>query len=593
VRRCILYFLLLTSAFLRSQLVFTSIPSDLQMIPRTSDNSGSFTLQGTCFTPSITGIRSVLRANSTSIVWQDAYSPLDGNGKFSTPHVVPAQLEDYDLEIYTVDIKNESVLQKTIKKLVAGDYFLVSGQSNAVAGAFANSQGHAEDSLYSNRYCRTIGTVFQLAAGAYSIEKDCEYKYPSSVYYIGGDSGCVGIWPLRVMHEVVKKTGIPVCILNGAMGATSLLDQMPSHFPSDPLQLRYTTDSALNIKARPYDRLFKKLYANQVIPGVKCILWYQGESDGTIGRDSAAIYLERFSKLRTGWKLDYPNLEKIFVFQVNEGCWGDNMGLVREQQRMLPEKLSDVHVMSTVGSYVEERSDDGCHYTHYGYDMLGEKMGPAVLKYLYHHDLKAEDIMPPNVKKVFFSASDEICIEFDKNVWVQSSQNYTYQTVTTAYIKDAFFKEGDTCIKLRDVSFNENKVYLKLEDTTRIINKLTYLPHLYTNIPTVYMGPWILNANNKKIGALSFFEFPVQQFPENNAMMVYPNPCNDYVVIKCKGDVRIKNLKLWNASGREILNTDYNDDKLIVKDLSTLERGLYYMEVNSTHGKQMRKLLLN
>lgn len=594
LRSLLLYFLFFVVTALQSQVTFQRVPADLQMIPRLGGNSGNFTVTGVCGSTGFVGMKGrVFSENGT--IFQEVDCPLGINGEFSLPHSIPARMEEFNLEIYAVDNQNHLSLAKKVKRLVAGDYILIGGQSNAVAGGFSNEEGLTIDSLYSNRYCRTIGTVFQSAVEVnhitqqvkYPIEQDCRYFEPSCQYFNDGITGCIGIWGMRVMHEVVSRTGIPACIVNNANGSTSIVEHYPSNIPSDPERLIHTPVPSVNINARPYDRLFKKLHANHVTEGVIAVLWYQGESDAISGRDSALNYNKRFAYLRSAWKTDYPNLQKIFVMQINTGCAGDDQSLLRESQRRLSDEFSDVVVMSAVGSAPEDRLWDGCHYTHMGYVNVGAKLGPVVAKYLYGANLDENEIMPPNVSSIYFTDKTEICIEFDKEVMVQQSQDYP---TGTAFIKDYFYNEEKAALKLNSVRYSGNKVYLQLADEKTAVEKLTYLPDIFSNIPTVYMGPWILNARNPSVGAYSFAEVEVAEVPSND-VLIYPVPADHQLYVRSNGPA-IEELVLYNARGGEVYRTASPDKKKTTLDVSGFEPGMYFLELRTNAGSFKRKVLV-
>jgi len=587
-----------------AQLVFSAIPSDLQMIPRDQNNMGLFTVSGSCTDPSILALRFVLRMNKDTSVYMNRLVTIETNGLFSVNLSIPAGLADYDLRVYAAGQGTTEVLKKTVKELVCGDFFIATGQSNA-SGALEYNEGIVEDSLYSNRYCRTIGSSFQWSVAKnentgepnFSIEEDCRFLRPSCMYTGSDKIGSIGIWPLRMMFRVVKETGIPACIINGAMGATELTYHLATHTPSDPDHLKDNVYDPETLTPSSYDRLFKKIHVNNAAMGVKAIFWYQGESDGNLGREHAENYNNRFALLRKSWKLDYPRLEKIFVFQLNTGCGGNNLSLLREQQRKMPELFNDVIVLPTVGSRQNERAEDGCHYTAAGQRKLGENMAPVVLKYLYHVNFEDKQILGPNVEKAYYSKPGRICIEFNMDVKVQQSMHFTFQNEGTAYIKDCFYKKDKQKLHLRSVAEQGNKVFLDLSDSIVEITKLTYLPDIFSEIPTTYMGPWILNKNNENLGALSFFEFPVKSYSghswrKNDSLVVYPNPAREYFAIRTTEGILLDKVILYNISGKKILERNIKEPSENLIDMQGFENGIYFLVCYSGENIFKRKIVL-
>lgn len=591
-----------------AQLIFDKIPSDLQMFPRDSEGLGWIQVSGRTTDGSVRGLRLVLQMNtdSSSSLFRTEQVPLDEHHGFSVKLAIPARLADYDLRVYVLGQDHQETLYRTIRHLVAGDFFIVSGQSNAAGAMDADRSGFLEDSLFANKYCRTIGTIFQRVAETnsltgqplISLEEDTRFRRPSSIYTASGSTGCVGIWPLRLMQQVVSATGVPVCLLNGSKGATELSYHYASHTPYDPSAFPGSEDLSRPFSA--YDRLYRKLWTHEALAGVKAVIWYQGESDGTLSREAAETYNQRFARLRRSWKTDYPMLEKIFVFQINTGCGGDHLDRVREQQRKLRTEFEDVIVVPTVGSGPEDRSVDGCHYTLAGNRKLGDKMSPVVLKYLYHSDLREAGIMGPDIQRAYYEKAGLLCLEFDMDISVQQEQYFTFQQEGVAYIRDYFYTEKEKALLPEAVRAEGHKLYLYTGDTLNEISRITYLPNAFSNIPTTYMGPWILNRNNETLGALSFFGFPVEpRFllagkDVKDSLVVYPNPVSDYLIVRNLRRSPLVHASVYDYSGRKVLEMDRIQDSegAHVVDLGTLAAGLYFTHWYFEDGTQIRKRIL-
>lgn len=603
--KILLYFSCFLLKTATAQLAFKDLPVHWQMIPRAADNRGHFRVSGNCTNTKISAVRISIRLNSNLSFIYDKLIPLE-NGGFSADLSIPSALADYNLAVYSVDNTNKEVLEREVKELVAGDYFIVTGQSNAT-GAMGFSDGASEDSIYANKYCRTIGTMFQKAVTLnanthqpdFTLEQDCEYLKPSSIYYASDTIGCVGIWPLRVMNQVVKTMGIPICLLNGAMGSTELSYHFATHTPSDPNNLQVTQDSANHLFPSSYDRLFKKLYSHNAAEGIKAIFWYQGESDAVLSKQEAETYNERFARLRQSWKSDYPGLEKIFVFQINTGCGGEHVSIIREQQRELALQFNDVIVMPTVGSVQEDRAEDGCHYSKKGYQKLGENMAPAVLKYLYNVNLDKDLIMGPNIQKAYYSNRNEICLEFDIEVSIRQSQYFSHPNEGTTYLKDYFYKKDKRPLNLKSIRAEGKHIYLEPADSLVEITELTYLPDIFSKLLTIYMGPWILNKNNESLGALSFYNFTVQPFTSgfwsqlDDSLIVYPNPVKDFLVVRTKDKTILTKLILQDVSGKKILEITDTEKSGSSIDLRGLQSGLYFLTCYSSKGILKRKIILS
>lgn len=581
-----------------AQFIFSSIPAEMKLIPRDTDNIGRFELTGKCFDPAKRFARVLLYDTDNKKYLFDQTLKLDQDSKFSLQLGIPAVFAEHKLIIYSMDALGNQTLEKEVKGLVAGDYFIIEGQSNAAGSNGYDVRGFRYDSAYANKYCRSLGTLFERAEYInLNLEADCRYYKPSALYF---DNGCVAAWPYRLMFELCKKTGIPLCFMNSARGGSGITYHQASTTPSDPAKLQVRYDTALGMTMKPYDRTYYKMMVNNVLHGLKGIIWYQGETDGNLTYEDARIYTERFAKLRASWKADYPKLQKIFAFQINTGCAGDYHALIRDQQRQWPDVFNDVVVLPSVGSSPEERNEDGCHYSLQGCEKLGELMSPVVLKHVYGFDYADEQIMGPSVKKASYVSASRICLEFDQDIAMQLSTEYPNNRA--AYLKDYFFKENYVRINVKDISIEGNKFFIDLEDTVEKINHITYLPNIYSEVGMTYMGPWIANKNNTRLGALSFYMLPVKRLnppkvPDSTSrgqsyIRVWPSPADERVQIDIS-ELEVTEMRLVDISGKILFEQELNASQTKTEiNTSVLQNGLYTLMFIQPKGIRAVKLLV-
>jgi hypothetical protein len=273
------------------------------------------------------------------------------------------------------------------------------------------------------------------------------------------------------------------------------------------------------------------------------------------------------------------------------------MGIIRDQQRKLSEEFNDVIVLPTVGSTHTDRSKDGCHYTDEGYAKIGENMAPLVLKHLYQFNIEDKYIMGPSIEKIYYSNKHEICLEFNMDIIAQVAQSYTFQNEGVAYLTDYFYREGNIPLKPVSMSVKKNKLYLTTPDTLPA-KALTYLPNIFTNIPSSYTGPWILNKNNENLGALSFYEFPMEIYPndfwfnDTDYLQVFPNPVTDYLSVRKRKNIALYQLELYNALGNLVLNAPIDGDNTIIIDMRAYESGVYFLKTKNSEGTSHTKIIL-
>lgn len=511
--------LLAAAGPLTAQITFHCIPDHLQMFPRGAANTGTFLVDGECATPGVAAIRTELREQLRDSALQGPLvesfeQELGADRRFTVTHSVPAKLSEYSLLFYEITASGDWNLVRKVKDLVAGDFYLIAGQSNAEANA-DGPVGEQYDRTYAHPACRAIGASFHWATSPdektgkprLTMEEDSRMGRPSSMMNAHGDKGFVNAWGLELQYNMAVKSGIPSCFVNAARGGLSIFECLPSSIPSDESRLRHSplADQA----ALPYDRCYKKLLNNHAEGAVRAVFWYQGETDGVYAADSAAAYEKKFSRLYDAWSADHPSLEKVFVLQVSMGCGGQSLRLVADIQRKLTQKHKKVAVMSTVGFDINERREDRCHYTVEGWKRLAENLFPLAYTALYGNgDLFPH--LPADVIRAYYITPTRIGIRFNKKVSIDEFTVYHGEDSGTVFAADNFFSSGDTPVNVLSVEAVLDELHLTLSDTQKEITDITFLPGSYTRIPTLYAGPWIRNGDIPDIGALVFYRLPVE-----------------------------------------------------------------------------------
>jgi hypothetical protein len=581
IRLKLTYFLFLLSVCgLHAQVVFSHLPLEYQLIPREANNLGTFTVSGTIATNEFDRIRSVV-TDDNQIIIEDKTVFADTDGKFLVTHTIQSVLKEYELKIYAGrDL--EEVLVKRVTGIVCGDIYLIAGQSNAAAG-FSHDTGTYFNAINKSHYNRGIGWGMDQALDG-PVPMEWEYSFEKATS-IGYEKGFTGAWGMRIQKLVSENLGVPICVVNGARSGSPIAFNLPSKTPIDP--------AALNTNA-PYDRIYAKLKHFGYQNYVKAIFWYQGEKDGGDPADTALKYRFYFNRLFNSWKSDYPNVKKIFVFQINTGCGGSSNSIVREEQRKLQKDYPELALMSTVGSDSTERSVDGCHYTQRGHSKIANKLYPFVMKYIYEKDAGPTSF-PPMVINAYSTSHSRICIEFDQEV---VAQHYMLYRTDTIFLKDHFFGPDDSPLPIKSMICTGKNICLDFNDNELLPEKITYLPGNFSSLHTTYTGPWIMNAANT-LGAFSFFEFPVKTYVaeirnvlQENEVKLFPNPANGYVHIvinKISGEESL--ITLCNAQGQVLFEHETELNELTL-DLKILSRGIYTVKVKNKGGTFSKKLVV-
>lgn len=453
--------------------VFTKIPAHLQLYPRNSSGYGTAPVLGSIYT---TGYESVsLLIYKDNSIWKSYNYDLyyrNGVAAFYFYPTIKAELSEYKFEVYA-NRTNDSSLVTMRDSIVCGDVYVINGQSNS----------HPSSSLerYSNEYCRTFG--IQTGNSNYNV-----YSLSDTLWSLarGYYPNLTSVWGIQLQRLLVEREHVPICIINGGAGGSKIEEHMKDLTDPD-----FYTNSI-------YGKLLYRTEKAGVRDKIKAIFWYQGEGNAT---NLFPYYIDYFNRLYNDWKIDYPSVEKIYLFQINIGCTSDNnSGHFREGQRSLKYLLPDVETIATVGIH----GFDGCHYDTSGYHQIARQVYKMVARDFYSSN-DTINISSPDIVKAYYTSSlqKEIILEFGgvkDLVWPEDTLDKT--------LSDHLYLDG-TPGNISSGTAGGNQLRLKV-DGTQPFTRITYLPNAP---PTgeIFQGPYIKNKNG--VSTLSFFEFPVSPAP--------------------------------------------------------------------------------
>ncbi len=472
------------------------------------------------------------------------------NQYFSVNMTIPAECAEYSFKVELRGARKKWVAVTQFDSILAGDVYLIAGQSNAVIGN--NSV------TWKNQYCRTFGiyTGYNEPAG-----NSTENQWYISSGLLNNRNPVIGVWPLEMSRLLTEYSNVPVCIINGAMGGTTIEQNQKG-------DLIYT-------------RMLDRANMANVASKARAIFWYQGEAN------TATNYLTNFTSLYNNWKTDYPNLEKVYVFQIRPGCnTGTTHLALRELQRTLGSSFSDIQTLPTVA--VE--GHDGCHSSVSGYNTLAAQVFPIVARDFYSHS--ASNINAPNIRSAWQPDSVTVIIRFgDGNVLSSTANGDVEINGVITNIKKSFYLDGSNS-NTSSIQISNDSIFLRLA-TADTVDYVTYVPDKYYDGTTkIYEGPWIINQ--KGIGALTFHNFPVSNpmpsfklsvSPAEIAQFsVYPNP-----VSQSKATLTVNastetagQISIANSSGQTLqsfsvdLVRGYNGISL---DFDRMPDGVYFVKI--------------
>ncbi len=298
--------------------------------------------------------------------WQQNFSyPLDYQGihahfEFNIP--IPAELVNYKIELYGVRASGEEVWEATANELVAGDVYIINGQSNAQA----NVAPHPDDN---NPFARS-----------YELDRGWTNKQFSTP----------GQWGARLARRIIEEQGIPVAIFNQAVGGQRI-----------DFYLRNETDPL----ADNYGKLFRRLQAAGIQKEVRAGFWFQGESDGWVREENFTnTYKNKLRQLQLAWQQDYE-IEHFYFYQIRYRSCSHLYPSVMEAQRELQNDFGDLSIMSTTNA-----AHDSCHYYYdNGYAVLGDRMYNLMASRLYN--TSDYNVAAPDIRRAYLATPRHIAVE--------------------------------------------------------------------------------------------------------------------------------------------------------------------------------------
>lgn len=460
--------LLLSCLITFAQISLTEFPKDKQLYPRDlNTNKGTIVISGQIGKEEkVDLLRVVFSTNTGKGISTTAQKPVfkKGIANFSFKIPINAELTSHRIQLFAIS-NNEARLIKEANDLVAGDAFIINGQSNSVANSYGGSV-----SAYEDPFIRSFGTTMHDSTAGLDL----------NWYLATGDSyscpGVIGQWGLMTANAIVKSQKIPVAVIAGGVGGTHLLQHM-------------RTDSNPENLTNIYGRLLFRVHQAGLQNNIRAIWWHQGESDAYYQR-TVEQYKELWNTLKISWLKDYRGVEHYFTFQIRHGCgvWRNFGTMVMEAQRQLALDSSNVSVVSTNGV---DQNIDFCHFQfNNGYRHFAERLIPQVLSTIYKVPSKNQ-VLSPDIASAVLKDASTVVLTFKNCNELTSEPGSQYD----------FVVEG-TDAQVIDAIASKNTITLKLSKAINSSNAISYCNHPGPG------SPYIKTANNN--GVLSFYSFPIK-----------------------------------------------------------------------------------
>ena len=119
---------------------------------------------------------------------------------------------------FEFELIGKDTLKSNIDGIIVGDVYIIQGQSNAVASSYSTY-----DNNYLDTFLRSFGTS-STNGNSTLVDLSWHPINPSQVYR----SGSVGQWAGVMAKQLLDSSGIPICLLNGAVGGTRITQHQPT-----------------------------------------------------------------------------------------------------------------------------------------------------------------------------------------------------------------------------------------------------------------------------------------------------------------------------------------------------------------------------
>ncbi len=440
-------------------------PEDGQFYARDDKNEGTLHYNGT-LTEAADSVFLRLYADDKLVTTETARPGTDKSYALSVK--LKPGLIKYKVEFGS----GKDTVLHTVNDLVCGDAYLIDGQSNALA-TDTPEKSPPETSEWIRSYGRPPAKAKDAAGNLW-----CQPVWKAQK----GEKAELGWWGMELAKRLLESQKVPIFLLNAAVGGTRI-DQHQRN-DADPADLTTL-----------YGRMLWRLQQAKLTHGIRAILWHQGENDqgadGPTGGYGWETYQQLFMDMSAGWKQDFPNVKRYYVFQIwpnSCGMGGKNGSgdLLREKQRTLPSLYSNMSILSTLGV----RPPGGCHFPLTGWAEFARMIQPLIERDFYGKT-PAGPVTAPNLRSAAYAGEtkDAVALEFDQPV------------VWTDALADQFYLDGEKG-KVAAGRVSGNVLTLTLKGASAA-KRITYLKEIAWSQDTLLLG-----ANG--LAALTFCDVPLE-----------------------------------------------------------------------------------
>ncbi|MEO0973078.1 MAG: sialate O-acetylesterase [Pseudomonadota bacterium] len=255
------------------------------------------------------------------------------------------------------DADNVTLAEASIEQVAVGDVYLAAGQSNMAGYAESRTPMELpidEVHLFGNDYLWKRGTEPMDAFWRQVDKVSLDIPYHSLM--------------LRFAKDVYNATGVPVAIIPGPLGGSSLATQWQRDF-NDPVN-----------RETLYGSLLYRTRLQRYAAAPAGLLWFQGESDAITA--SPDYYRRLLRQLMASYRADLQDPQMpVLIGQLGTFAYADiaTWIAVQEAQRLVARE--DEH--AALVTAIDQPTWDTIHFTVAGYKAIGSRFALAARELVY------------------------------------------------------------------------------------------------------------------------------------------------------------------------------------------------------------------
>jgi hypothetical protein len=533
---CLFFFVY--SAILAAQGIRLQVaPTNYQLFPRdVRTNQATVLLSGAAArTSRFEQVRiKIFKENILLNTQEKALVYTSDSTKFDFSIKIQAELANYGIQIFGVTGNVETKVW-AVEKIVAGDVYLINGQSNA--------EGRAA----------VFPTDIDEFSRSYTFENGWNLVQRS----------LPGQWGGRFAKRIIEEQKIPVAIFNQAAGGQMI------NF--------YLRNDAAPV-AGNYGTLLQRLAAAGVQRAVRGAFWFHGEADGW--QTTTEDYKTRFLKLHTAWKQDF-GVARSIIFQMRQGSCTAPSPRVAEAHRQLAAENTDILTLSTLNA-----AHDSCHFDYEnGYKTLAERLFQLVANEFYGRNFAGA--RSPDVSAAYWRDSVTIVVKMKTN-------GASLQAIGNPFQYCAV--EGDPTATLKSATVLNDQIVFSVVKPSSRITGISYIGHPGRAahwIVTPTNGNSILSFYNFPV------QKTAPQAPNTGGddilFKIVENPIREYLKIDYKNLWNTKEIQLeiFDILGRQIESATQkitNAEGRFDYSLNGLADGHYFLKISIPNQKFYKTL---